>query len=39
MDHPEFYKKQVALFGDVMRYFATDGLKNVSKYVWGDKGE
>lgn len=37
-DNPGNYQKQVTLKGSLETYFGSAGLKSVSLYAWGDKG-
>lgn len=38
-DHPENLGKQVTLKGSLETYFGVSGVKTVTLYAWGDKGD
>lgn len=38
-DHPENLGKQVSIKGSIEAYFGAKGVKSVSAYAWGEKGD
>ncbi len=38
VSNPENLGKQVTVKGELLKYFGTQGVKNISAYNWGDKG-